>query len=160
MSLFKRKKQKGSCKSALFAKFASSGYTNFWPQKTADVLNILKDEGLHKKGTVHTFISFKHKRVQDPPFVIGCWQAIEKREFQTFIRPLKCVRSIKPVRTVVLLSPQKQNKVKRNVTPSGQQLSTAKGEMITTSRCSPKTRCCPKTGQVFILISMKGLAVD
>ena len=51
--------------------FAAS--ITFLPQKTADILNYAqRQKGYSKKWTMHIFISFKHKWIRDPPFVIGC----------------------------------------------------------------------------------------
>ena len=45
--------------------------TTFSPQKTADILSYSQRQRPNKKGTMHTFISFKEKRIQDPALVIG-----------------------------------------------------------------------------------------
>ena len=67
------------------------------------------------------------------------------------IRPDKYVLkfNIKPVRTVVLPSPQKQNNV---ATSLANVTITAEGEIVTSSHSSPET--------CIILIYMKGIGVD
>ena len=41
-------------------------------KKKADILIIVKDKDFLKKGTMHNFISFKHKWIWNPSFLIGC----------------------------------------------------------------------------------------
>ena len=63
----------------------------------------LKDKEPHKKGTVHTFISFKKKGSEIwTPLVIGR---------SPLVAPVISCFNIKQVRTFVLFSLQKQNKL-------------------------------------------------
>ena len=106
----------------------------------------LKDKGPHKKGTGHTFISFKKKGSEIwTPLVIGR---------SPLVAPVISCFNIKQVRTFVLFSLQKQNKLTIMLLPSLLASVTipAKREITTSSRSSPKT--------CITVIYMKGLGVD
>ena len=50
---------------------------------------MLKDKGLLKKRTMYIFISFEHKWIQDPPFVIAdkkwFWQKVIWSEMDVYV---------------------------------------------------------------------------
>ena len=123
--------------------FATS--ITFLPQKTAAILNYAqRQRATQKKNNAYLHL---HQAQVDPISTLCKW--LFKRQFENEnSQSLKCVQS-ELTETLVPLSPQNEDKVKRSVSSllATVKAITANGGIITSSGC-------------IIVIYMKGLGVD